>query len=220
MESQMQNFVASQEADYRRLACHLHDDIGQLLTALGMHLQLAGDQRQLDSQRHLERHLEQCLAINKQLLEQVRDMSLDLSPSLLEDVGLPDSLRYYLDRQSQRTGLAIHLVTSTAWNPLSRAVEAVCFRVTQEAVRNVIRHASARRIQVELRQDAEAVHLTISDDGVGFDPASLEQEGVPHRKLGLTAMRQRVELLTGRWSLESAPGQGTLIRVSLPVDPT
>lgn len=83
---------------------------------------------------------------------------------------------------------------------------------------NVIRHASAGQVQVELRQDPEAVHLTIRDNGVGFDPASFEQASDQPRKLGLAAMRQRVELLGGRWSIESAVGQGTLIRVCLPVD--
>ena len=99
------------------------------------------------------RYLEQCLAIAEQAIEQVREMSLDLSPSMLDDLGLPDTLRFYLDHQSQRTGLAVNLVVSSAWTPLPREVEAVCFRVTQEALVNVIRHASARQVQVELRQD-------------------------------------------------------------------
>jgi signal transduction histidine kinase len=216
MELQTRQFVVSLEAEYRRLAGHLHDELGQLLAAMCMHLHLAKELRHPDAQPYLE----QCLAIAAQAIEQVREMSLDLSPSMLDDVGLPDTLRYYLDRQSQRTGLTVNLITSSAWTPLPIEVESTCFRVVQETVRNVIRHASARQVQVELRQDAEAVYLTISDNGVGFDPALLEQPDAPHRRLGLTAMRQRVELLAGRWSIESSPGHGTSVRVCLPVDPS
>jgi signal transduction histidine kinase len=214
IELQTRQFVASQEAEYRRLARHLHDGVGQLLAAMSMHLHLAKDLPAPDARPYLE----QCLAIAEQAIEQVRELSLDLSPSMLDDLGLPNTLRYYLDHQSQRTGLAVNLVASSAWTPLPREVEAVCFRVTQEALANVIRHASAGQVQVELRQDPEAVYLTIRDNGVGFDPASLEQGAGQRRKLGLAAMRQRVELLGGCWSIESAPGQGTLIRICLPVD--
>jgi signal transduction histidine kinase len=214
IELQTRQFVVSQEAEYRRLARHLHDGVGQLLAALAMHLHLAKDLPPPDARPYLE----QCLAIAEQAIEQVREMSLDLSPSTLDDLGLPNTLRYYLDRQAQRAGLAVNLVASSAWTPVPREVEAVCFRVTQEALVNVIRHASARQVQVELRQDAEAVHLAIRDNGVGFDPAAVEQGNGPHRKLGLTAMRQRVELLGGSWSIESAVGKGTVIHICLPID--
>ncbi len=214
MELQARQAVLSQEAEYRRLARHLHDGISQLLAALSMQLHLAKDLPHPDARPHLE----QSLAIAEQAIEQVREMSLDLSPSMLDDFGLPDTLRYYLDRRSRRTGLAVHLIASSAWKPMPREVEAVCFRVAQEALVNAIRHASAEHVQVELRQDPEAVYLSIRDNGVGFDPASLDQSGEPPRKLGLAAMRQRVELLGGRWSIEAAVGQGTSIRVCLPID--
>jgi signal transduction histidine kinase len=214
MDLKMQTFVTLQEAEYRGLARHLHDDIGQLLAALCLQLHLSKDQGQLAP----DPHLEQCMALTEQALERVRDMSLDLSPSLLHDVALPETLRDYLDRQSERTGLAVNLIISSSWTPLPREVEVACFRATQQALANVIRYASARQVQVELRQDAEAVYLTVCDDGVGFDPDSLEQGYISPQKLGLTAMRQRIELLGGRWSIESAPGQGTRICVSLPLD--
>ncbi len=214
MDLKMQTFVTLQEAEYRLLARHLHDEIGQLLAALCLQLRLSKDQRQPAP----DPHLEQCVALTEQALERVRDMSLDLSPSLLHDTGLPDTLRYYLDRQSQITGLTVSLIICSSWTPLPREVEFACFRAAQQLLANVIRHASARQVQVELRQDAEAVYLTVCDDGVGFDPDSLEQGYISPQKLVLTAMRQRIELLGGRWSIESAPGQGTRICVSLPLD--
>ena len=213
-KSQPRQWVISQEAEYRRLARHLHDGIGQLLAATAMHAHLAKDLPQPDARPHLE----QCLAILEQAIEQVREISLDLSPSTLDKLGLPDTLRFYLDHQSQRTGLAVNLIVSSAWTPLPPEVEAVCFRVTQEAVVNVIRHASAGHVQVELRQDPEAVYLTIRDNGAGFDPAWLEQSDERTGQLGLVAMRLRVELVGGCWSIESAPGQGTRIRVCFPAN--
>ncbi len=157
MELQARQAVLSQEAEYRRLARHLHDGISQLLAALSMQLHLAKDLPHPDSRPYLE----QSLAIAQQAIEQVREMSLDLFPSMLDDFGLPDTLRYYLNRRSRRTGLAVHLVASSAWTPMPREIEAVCFRVAQEALVNAIRHASAGHVQVELRQDPDAVYLTI-----------------------------------------------------------
>jgi len=210
---QMRSLVASQEAEYRRLSEHLHDDVCQLLAALCMHLHLAEASGGPDAGAYVQ----QCLAIAQQASEHVRDMSLDLSPSMLGDVRFPDVLRSYLDRQAQRTGLAVKVIASTAWTPLRPELDAACFRVTQEALRNVIRHAAARQVQVELRQDAEAVSLTIRDDGVGFDPSAIEPPASRAPPWGLTAVRQRVELLGGNCRIESAPGQGTTIRVCLPL---
>lgn len=203
-----------QEAEYRRLARLLHDDLGQLLAALCMHLQLAAD----TAQRASPAPAAQCLDIARQAMEQVREVSFELCPSILDHAGLAATLPDYLDRQARRTGLAVSLVISSSWRPLSSGLESAFFRMIQEGVRNVIRHASATRLRVELRQDAEAVHLTIADDGVGFDPVAPSlHTGLP-RRLGLAAMRQRVELLGGDWSIESTPGHGTSIRVQVPIE--
>lgn len=213
MKLQMQSLVASQEAEYRRLSEDLHDGVCQLLAALCVHLHLAEAIGGPDAGAYVQ----QCLAIAHQASEHVRDMSLELSPSMFGDGRLPDVLRSYLDRQAERTGLAVKVITSTAWTPLPREIDATCFRVTQEALRNVIQHAAARQVQVELRQDAEAVSLTIRDDGVGFDPSAIEPPANRAPQWGLTAMRQRVELLGGNCRIESAPGQGTMIQVCLPL---
>jgi signal transduction histidine kinase len=161
--------------------------------------------------------LGECLAIAQQSIEKIREISFDLSPLMLESGSLPDTVRYYLDHQSQRHGLAVDFIASSSWTPLPREIEGACLRVVQEALGNVIQHASASRVQVELRQDAETAELRIRDDGVGFAPASLSQPGDHSRTLGLTAMRQRIELLGGTWHVESAPGQGTVIRAILPL---
>jgi len=212
-EDQVRQFMAVQEAESRRLSRRLHDEIGQLLAALCMRLHLVQD---LDVQ-DAGPHLGECLAIAQQSIEKVREISFDLSPLMLEGGSLLDTVRYYLDHQSRRHGLAVDFTASSSWTPLPREVEGACLRLVQEAVGNVIQHASARHVQVELRQDAEATDLTIRDDGVGFSPASLSQPCVPPRTLGLTAVRQRIELLGGKWHVESAPGQGTVIRATLPV---
>jgi len=213
METQADVSVEYQEAEYRRLARLLHDDLGQLLAALCMHLQVAVE----TTPRTPPSPWTQCLAIAEQAMEQVRDVSCELCPSILDDAGLAATLPDYLDRQARRTGLQVSLLVSSAWKPLPRVLESTCFRVIQEAVRQVLRRAPAAILRVELRQDAEAVHLTIADDAAGVEPAAPPRHGVPSA-LGMAAMRQRVEAMGGEWSLESAPFQGTSLRVRIPVE--
>lgn len=212
-EANARLLITCQEAERRRLAGLLHDEISQLLAAICMRLHVARDL----SRERVRSDLDLCLEIADQAIAQVRELSLDLSPSMLDDFGLLAALRGYLDRLAERTGLSVNLAVSASLGPLPGELETVCFRIIQEALANAVRHASARRVDVELRQDAEALWLTIRDDGVGFDPQAEAPHAGPSRKLGLTATRLRVALLGGCFRVESAPSQGTTVRVGLPL---
>lgn len=213
-DQRVRQFLIVAEAERQRLGQELHNEVSQLLAALSMRLNVLRD----TPVRDMRASLDECLAITAQAIEQVREMSLDLSPSILADASLTDTVEYYLERQAQRAGLTVNLIVSSSWTPVAREVEDACLRVVQEAMINVVRHASARHVQVRLRQDAEEVDLSIRDDGVGFAPESCQQGSANPEMLGLIAMRQRVELLGGRCRIVSAPGQGTSIQVSLPVN--
>ena len=131
---------------------------------------------------------------------------------MLDDLGLEPALRWYADRQVRRTGLAIHLDTALADCRLPAEVETACFRVAQEALTNVARHARARRVWIELQQRGAAVELAVRDDGAGFDPKAVRKRAAEGAGFGLLGMQERVELLGGEFTIESFPGRGTSIR--------
>ena len=205
--------LTAQEAERRHLARELHDEIGQVLTAVRVHLQIV----QQACGAAAAGAVEESLNIVDRAIQQVRGMAFDLRPSVLDDLGLSAALRWYLDGQAQRSGLTVRLVAPAAGQRPSADLEIVCYRLTQEAVTNVLRHARARQVEVELLQDAEGLYLTIRDDGIGFDPAAAWQHTTDGGCLGLLGMRERVELVGGQFSLDSAPGQGTVVRASFPL---
>ncbi len=210
----MRQFLAAQESERHDLARTLHDDIGQLLAAVYMQLHLASDSLPPDARPALD----ECLSITRQAIDRVRAMSVDLYPSVLDGFGLPDAIRCYLDDQSHRCGVPIRFLTSASWTRLPMEIEAACFRVAQQAVGHALRNASATQIHVELRHDAEAVHLSVRGDGAEFETGSFRLCNGSLPRGELAALCQRVELLTGRWSIEVLPGQGTLIHICLPLD--
>ena len=206
--------LAAQEIERRALARELHDEIGQALTAVKIDLQNL--QRRAGG-TDLARQVEGSMAVVEGALQQVRSMSLDLRPSLLDDLGLVSALRWYLDRQVQRTGVSARFWADPSATRLPPDVETVCFRVAQEALTNVARHAQATEVQLILRQEAVGVELSIRDNGRGFDVGAAREGALRGGSLGLLGMEERVLLAGGRLEIQSAPGQGTEVKATLPV---
>jgi len=223
--------VEAQENERCRIARELHDEVGQALTTVIINLQTL--QRLLDAPRAEpppERdegrdeapapptYLEESLQTVRRTLQQVRDMSLDLRPSLLDDLGLAPALRWYTDRQAQREGFTVHFAAELPETRLPVDVETTCFRVVQEALTNVIRHAQAQRVSIELRRGQEGLELSIRDDGRGFDVERALRHAAGGARLGLLGMQERVQFAGGQIDIQSAPGHGTEIRVSFPAN--
>ena len=204
-----------QETERRAIARELHDDIGQALTAVKLDLQTA--QRAADAETITTR-LDDGLDVIEYLLQTVRRLSLDLRPSLLDDLGLAAALRWYIDRQAQRAGLAVDVNLEMPPDRPSPEIETICFRVAQEALNNTVQHAQAHRITVELRQRQAGLELIIHDDGRGFDVETAREQALYGNSLGLLSMEERVRLGNGHIEIESAPGQGATIHVWLPLD--
>jgi PAS domain S-box-containing protein len=204
----------AQEAERRHIARELHDEIGQGLTALRMSLQAARQAHSVPVPQ-----MEDAIRIAEHALHQVRDLSLDLRPSLLDDLGLVPALRWYLDRQAQRAGLSIDFEASIPDERLPADVEVACFRFVQEALTNVARHAQARRVQVRVRRRDRGLALEVADDGIGFDVAGTLEDAVAGGSMGLLGMRERVQLAGGQMEIESRQGSGTLIRARFPLAP-
>jgi signal transduction histidine kinase/CheY-like chemotaxis protein len=213
LENLSRRLLDAQETERRSIARELHDEIGQALTVIKINLQAAQGSSDMAS---LALYLADGLRTLEGTLQQVRGLSLELRPSLLDDLGLVPALRWYVDRQAQQAGVTAHFASHGLEERLPPEIEIACFRIVQEALTNVMRHADASQVFIELRHDAEDLHLAIRDDGLGFDVPAALAAAARGESVGLLGMEERVQLLGGRIEIESAPGQGTEIRVCLP----
>jgi PAS domain S-box-containing protein len=216
-QQQQQMLVArlmgAQETERRVIARELHDEVGQALTALKINLQTV----QRKPNKGLD--LSESIAMVEQTLQQVRTISLNLPPTVLEDLGLAPALRWLLDRQGREAGFATSFISSIGETRLPPQIEIACFRVAQEALTNVMRHAHAHNVMVELGLVDHVLHLRVGDDGKGYDVEAAHERARLGYSLGLISMQERVNLAGGRMEIESGPGTGTHIHASFPVEP-
>ncbi|MBD2775839.1 sensor histidine kinase [Iningainema tapete] len=207
--------IEAQEAERRQLARELHDEIGQALTAVKINLQTLP---YLSTSSNLPSLLQESIGIVEIALQQVRSLSLDLRPSLLDDLGLIPALRWYVDRQTQRAGIIGEFVAEQIDTKLLPNLQTTCFRVVQEALTNVVRHAKAQRVTIELWQSETLLHLEIRDDGVGFDVDAARERATRGGSLGLLGMEERVLLACGNINIESRQQHGTKIHAWFPME--
>jgi PAS domain S-box-containing protein len=198
-----------QEEERRHLARELHDEIGQTLTAAKINLKIIAP----DVPAKVSSRLDDSIQLLDRLLRQVRQLSLDLRPPLLDELGLVPTLRWLVDQQAQRAGLRVTFTAKMNGAELEPDVQTACFRVAQEAITNIIRHSGAKNVSVELRLEAERLTLRVRDDGAGFNPAAM-QESVT---LGLVSMKERASLAGGGLEVHSTPARGTEIQAWFPL---
>lgn len=202
-----------QEDERRRIARELHDQMGQYLTALGLGLK-ALENDSIRSTEALPR-LQQLRRLTDQIGREVHDLALEIRPTALDDFGLAVAVATYTEEWSKRSEVPVDFhSTGLDGERLPATIETTLYRVIQEALTNVLRHARARRVSVVLQRTAVGVIAVIEDDGDGFDP---EQGDADARRLGLLGMRERLELVSGELTLESAPGLGTTIIARIPL---
>lgn len=202
--------VANEEDVRRRIARELHDEIGQALTALKINLQ-TWQNRTPD----IDQQLAISLDIVDNVLHQVRNLSLDLRPSMLDDLGLVKTLRWYIDRQAQWVGFTPQFTTNVTRRP-NNDVEIACFRIAQEALTNIARHAEATHVSVDLNRSNGKLILCIQDDGQGFDVEKAEEKAVLGDSMGLLGLKERAALAGGNAEITSDFGEGTEILVTFP----
>jgi signal transduction histidine kinase len=201
--------LVAQEEERRRLAVELHDDLGQVLTAVKINLQSL---QRLSSAGAAPPHLVDAIASVDQAMQRVRNLALDLRPSVLDDLGLAAALRWYVDRFARRGPLKVHVSIDPAVSGLEPALETACFRLAQEALTNVVRHARAQHVWFDLHLLGHGLELTVRDDGAGFDVAAARSRAIRGGSMGLLGMEERVSLTEGELEIVSAPGQGTMVR--------
>src|SRR3569832_586542 len=209
--------IEAQEDERRRIARELHDQIGQILTAVKINLHTV---QQLCRRSEAGPYVKDNIEAVDEALRLVRDLSVDLRPPILDDLGLTTALRWYVDRYTKRTGLSVDVLIDLPdeIERFSRDLETACFRIAQEALTNVVRHAKATHVVVRLSRDADALLLTVKDDGVGFDVEQLRKRAPRRATLGLISMQERAHAAGGTIDLDSAPASGTEIRFTLPLD--
>src|SRR5689334_1444392 len=209
--------IEAQEDERRRIARELHDQIGQVLTAVKMNLhavQLVCDTKEAGA------HIKDNVEAVDEALRLVRDLSVDLRPPLLDDLGLVTALEWYVDRYAKRTRVAAEVLIDLK-DPnerFSREVETACFRIAQEALTNVARHARANSVWLRLRKKSNVLYLLVKDDGVGFDPQALRKRAPRAATLGLLGMQERAHAAGGHVEIISAISKGTEIRLELPLN--
>lgn len=206
----LRRLVTTQEEERRRVSRELHDSIGQLLSALSLAVKTVRETDRLPPMAVAK--LASVQQIADDLGRAAHDLAIRLRPTALDDIGLYEALSQFLTEWSARTGIEIEFeATAVAVERLQVDVETAVFRVVQEAMTNIARHAKAGRASVAITRHESQVTVVVEDDGVGFNP-----EAVPSGRLGLIGMRERVALANGTLEIESSPGHGATVLARFP----
>lgn len=204
-----------QEAERGRLARELHDGLGQSLTALKIQLERL---EQSSADAVLRAHLAELRALADDCLQEARQLSHRLRPQMLDELGLSATLRWMARDFGRRAGLAVEL-SEEGDGPADPDAEALVYRVAQEALTNAAKHARAASAALRLRRAPTYLRLEVRDDGAGFDPAAVLARADEDAGFGLRGLRDRVQLLGGRFELSASPGAGSALTVEVPLEP-
>jgi PAS domain S-box-containing protein len=214
--------LAAQEDERRHIARELHDEIGQVLTAVKINLQSVQGVGELCCEParsgDLTMRLDECVSVVENAIHQVRHLSVSLRPPVLDVLGLVAALREYSDRLAQRAGFTAHISADTLRQRPSLEVETACFRVAQEALTNIVRHAQAAQVEITLRVRQGYLHLLIRDNGVGFNLEEATERAINGDNMGLAGMEERARLAGGEFKIHSRPGFGTQLHASFALD--
>jgi signal transduction histidine kinase len=207
-----QRLVQVQEAERRNIAHELHDEVGQVLTGLKLVLEMAG--RMPDDA--VKAQLADAQTLVNELMTKVRNLSLDLRPAMLDDLGLLHALLWLFERYTAQTSVRVNFIHPGLDQGLRFAaeLETAAYRIVQEALTNVARYAETSEVQVFVSADAESLVVEITDHGKGFDAAAMLAAS---NSIGLTGMRERARLLGGKWAITSQAGAGTTVLAELPL---
>lgn len=215
LSSLLEKVIGAQEEERRRIARGLHDETSQFLAALTINLEALA-QSCKGSNDDARRKLENLKSQVVDTLENVHNLIVDLRSDYLEDLGLAGAVQWYAENRLSVLGIDFEFRIEGEERQLPGTMETALFRITQEAVTNIVKHAEADSALIRLEFGKDMVAAEISDDGRGFDAARVGHSGSPRPSFGLVGIRERVDILGGTLSIESSPGSGTRIRVEIP----
>jgi signal transduction histidine kinase len=205
-----QRILEAREDERRRIARGLHEDLGQTLTALRLNLQRL-------SPRDDASLVAESVSLVDDSLARVRALSVELRPSVLDDLGLGAAVEWYAKRSAERVGYTVVVDNGLDAARLPESIETAGFRIIQQALTNIARHANARRVWITLARDPHELELTVNDDGAGFDVAAARARAEAGESLGLLDMREMASLAGGTLSLISSVGRGATVRARFPI---
>jgi two-component system sensor histidine kinase UhpB len=207
----------ARECERRALAMELHDQVGQILTVIGLNLNLVARELLPRAPQHIAQRLHDTLDLVRDLGQRTRHLTADLRPTVLDDYGVHAALGWWVRGMVQHPGIEIVVSEADPQLRLSRETETALFRVAQEAVTNTLKHAAAGRIEIRFVRCARGVRLVVEDDGVGFDP-NPPSGHEPAPTWGLLGMRERMAAVGGQVQIDSVPGRGTRITAEVQLD--
>jgi len=217
-ESQLRNLAnrlqEAEEMARKDLARELHDQVGQSLTALNINLNILRNQLPPDALKQLEERLDDSMDLLEETTKTIRNVMAELRPSVLDDYGLTAALRWYGKQFSDRTGISVQLKVDEMSSRLAEMVESALFRISQEALTNVAKHADASKLIVTMDESDGLLKLIIADNGKGFDIASINKAEV-RTGWGILNMQERIQALGGQLLIESEPGKGTNVIIEI-----
>jgi PAS domain S-box-containing protein len=208
--------LSAQENEQRRISLEIHDDMGQDLALLKMHL-IAISSRFRKDQQKLKDDINQTLVVIDGIIEKARNLSRDLNPAIIEDLKLSGALSWLINEIEKHGEIRISLNMATIDHLFSTENQIVIYRIIQEALKNIVKHAKARTVAVTIEKHMNCVFLSITDDGKGFDISTVWNKHVASRGLGLAAMDERGKMLEGTIDIQSTPGLGTCISLRIPI---
>jgi two-component system, NarL family, sensor histidine kinase UhpB len=206
--------IQAQEQERQRIARELHDETSQVLTSLLISLTLL--EESVETQEARER-IADTRALAHSTLRAIRNLSIDLRPSALDDLGLLPALRWYVKEYQKKCSIEVEFHATGFKERLPAEMETALYRIVQECLTNTAKHANARRVSITLKEETDEVYARITDDGQGFDYEALLKTPGQERGLGLAGMNERAVLLDGILNIHATPEQGTIIEVSIPL---
>jgi signal transduction histidine kinase len=201
-----------QEQERRRIAIELHDELGQSLTAIKINLQLS---ERLKDQPLGDLYKEN-LRIVEDALQQVRRLATTLRPSMLDDLGLASALQWMTEQSAHRSGFEVNFHHVRDQARLAPDIETACFRIVQEALTNIARHAHARQVDIRMEHENDTLILRIADDGGGFNIDEMQARALLGNSTGVLGMQERATLIGGQLQIRSSPGQGSTVELTCP----
>lgn len=217
LRSLSRELINSQEAERKRISQELHDELGQALTAISLDLGIIELNLHPEAPPEIRDRLSDTKKKADGLDQMIRELALDLRPSLLDDLGLLPTLNWYVERFKQRSEIEVVVEVSGGEKRLPDEVETALYRIIQEALTNVVKHAKAKKVGLRIDKRAGAVMVIIEDDGRGFNIDSLQFPETSPRGLGLIGMADRTALVGGDFRIYSKPGEGARIEVEIPL---
>lgn len=216
LQAQAAQIITAQEEERKRVARELHDESSQALTTLIIGLESLLESMPSDPD-HPKQQVLALRTLAEDTLDEVRNLALSLRPTVLDDLGLASAVRWYARSICGKAGLELALDMVNLEDRLPPAVETAVFRIVQEGLANIARHAQARHVLIRLQRSEGQIHAVIRDDGQGFDTARVLSSQDRGGGLGIFGIEERVNILGGKWNLNSEAGAGTTLTVSIPL---